>query len=153
MLKVPILHFPGGRDDESNVATAHGAAVEGAQEYELDNEEGLQGGSVVSETGPFTIIKFIQNGHFVECASGSNITVASDGGEDGSGEEGDARAHRQENGAHEKLGRDAWDKDANKHANGQDKHGQVHVGVKGEDSAPAGAFVRHIKLTSDKGGS
>lgn len=150
MFKVPIRDFRSGSDENSKVATAHGAAVEGAQEYELDNEEGLQGGSVVSKSDAFSVSIAGRNGPFVECASGSNITVASDGGEDGSGEEGDSRAHRQENGAHEKLGRDAWDKDANKHANAQDKHRQVHVGVKGEDSAPTGAFG-HIFLTSDKG--
>jgi len=128
-------HGAGDSDHHADLATESEAAVHGAHKDELDDEENLQGVRVVLK-GDSRVVSIIDGCH-VDCACGTSVTVASHGGQDGSGEDGDAGAHDATVGAADELDRHAGDEDADEHAGGHDEHGQVQVGIEAEDGGPA----------------
>jgi len=82
-----ILHR---NHSNAQLAAEGNAAVKGAHENELQDEEGLQSRSVVCKSHAFVAVS--HDGFSAKTASFSIGAVTSDGSHDGTGEDGDARA-------------------------------------------------------------
>ena len=130
---VEIIHLLGCDNHGAGRATAHGAALLEAKENELQDEDGLERGSVVSEGDIFAC----KEGLGALSTGRASDTVASDGGKDGTSEDRDASAGDAAHGAADGSDGNSWNEDAEEHESSQDEENEVEVCVVLVDDGPA----------------
>ena len=138
-----VVEFGQVADEVADLATADGAALHGAEEHELDDEEGLQDGSVVGESlqifwrrGGCSWVGDEGN-QFALSTCSAKLTASAYGCEDGASEEGRTQADYAAVGGEDEVGRGTGDHNAAEHEDGKDEEDQVDDGVVLVSDSPA----------------
>lgn len=121
-----VIDLAHDNDSLSDGSTTQSAALLEAEEDELHDEEGRQGGGVAHE-GDCCV--FSIDWRKVKSASLTSDRVTSDSGEDATGEERNTEAADAASGDGDERDGDAWDEDAEHHEGGDDQKDQVDEAV------------------------